>query len=62
MNSTQIVAGRLGAFRCGTCILVIGAQNPVHSILLLIRVFFLGTLLLFFFKENILLDFFLLYM
>lgn len=52
MNSTQIVAGRLGAFRCGTCILVIGAQNPVHSILLLIRVFFLGTLLLFFLQRE----------
>lgn len=38
----------LGAFMCGTCLLVIGVQNPIHSILLLIRVFFLGTLLLFF--------------
>ncbi len=38
----------LGAFRCGTCLLVIGVQNPIHSILLLIRVFFLGTLFLFF--------------
>lgn len=37
----------LGAFRCGTCLLVIGVQNPIHSILLLIRVFFIGTLLLF---------------
>ena len=37
----------VGAFRCGTCLLVIGAQNPVHSLLLLIRVFALGTLLLF---------------
>lgn len=37
----------IGAFRCGTCLLVIGVQNPIHSILLLIRVFFLGTLLLF---------------
>jgi len=37
----------VGAFRCGTCLLVIGAQNPVHSLLLLIRVFSLGTLLLF---------------
>ncbi len=36
------------AFRCGTCLLVIGVQNPIHTILLLIRVFFLGTLLLFF--------------
>ncbi len=37
----------LGAFRCGTCLLVIGVQNPIHSILLLIRVFFIGTLFLF---------------
>lgn len=37
----------LGAFRCGTGLLVIGVQNPIHSILLLIRVFFIGTLLLF---------------
>lgn len=32
---------------CGTCLLVIGTANPIHSILLLIRVFFLGTTLLF---------------
>ena len=32
---------------CGTCFLVIGTANPIHSILLLIRVFFLGTVLLF---------------
>lgn len=37
----------LGAFRCGSCLLVIGVQNPIHSILLLIRVFFLGTFRLF---------------
>lgn len=37
----------LGSFRCGTCLLVIGTANPIHSILLLIRVFFLGTILLF---------------
>lgn len=32
---------------CGTCLMVIAVQNPIHSILLLIRVFFMGTLLLF---------------
>lgn len=37
---------------CGTCLLVIGVQNPIHSILLLIRVFFLGTLLLFFLQRE----------
>jgi NADH:ubiquinone oxidoreductase subunit 6 (subunit J) len=37
----------LGAFRTGTCLLVLSVQNPIHSLLLLIRVFFLGTLLLF---------------
>ncbi len=37
----------LGSFMCGTCFLVIGTANPIHSILLLIRVFFLGTVLLF---------------
>ena len=37
----------LGAFRCGTCLLVRSVQNPIHSLLLLIRVFFLGTSLLF---------------
>ena len=38
----------LGAFISGTCLLVSGVHNPIHSILLLIRVFFIGTLLLFF--------------
>ena len=38
----------LSAFISGTCLLVSGVQNPIHSILLLIRVFFIGTLLLFF--------------
>ncbi len=42
----------IGAFMCGTCLLVIGVQNPIHSILLLIRVFFLGTLLLFFLQRE----------
>jgi len=37
----------LGSFMCGTCLLVIGTANPIHSILLLIIVFFLGTILLF---------------
>jgi NADH-quinone oxidoreductase subunit J len=37
----------LGAFRGGSCLLVIAAQNPIHSLLLLIRLFLLGTLLLF---------------
>lgn len=37
----------LGSFMCGTCLLVIGTANPIHSILLLIMVFFLGTILLF---------------
>lgn len=32
---------------CGTCLLVIGSANPIHAILLLIRVFFRGTILLF---------------
>ena len=45
--SPSIFLQLVGAFRCGTCLLVIGAQNPVHSLLLLIRVFALGTLLLF---------------
>ena len=45
--SSSIFLQLVGAFRCGTCLLVIGAQNPVHSLLLLIRVFALGTLLLF---------------
>ncbi len=47
ITTTTISLLMLGAFRCGTCLLVIGVQNPIHSILLLIRVFFLGTLLLF---------------
>lgn len=42
----------IGAFMCGTCLLVIGVQNPIHTILLLIRVFFLGTLLLFFLQRE----------
>lgn len=33
---------------CGMCLLVIGRANPIHSILLLIGVFFLGSILLFF--------------
>jgi NADH-quinone oxidoreductase subunit J len=37
----------LGAFRGGTCLLVIAVQNPIHSLLLLIRVFVRGSLLLF---------------
>lgn len=37
----------LGSFRGGSCLLVIAAQNPIHSLLLLIRLFLLGTLLLF---------------
>ncbi len=45
--SSTIFVQIIGAFRGGTCLLVIGAQNPIHSILFLIRVFFLGTLLLF---------------
>lgn len=52
MNSVQLLAERLGAFRCGSCIFVIGVQNPIHSILLLMRVFFLGTLLLFFLQRE----------
>ncbi len=47
ITTTTISLLIIGAFRCGTCLLVIGVQNPIHSILLLIRVFFLGTLLLF---------------
>jgi NADH:ubiquinone oxidoreductase subunit 6 (subunit J) len=35
-----------------TCTLVISRQNPIHSILLLIRVFFLGTLFLFFLQRE----------
>ena len=52
MNTVQLLAESLGAFRCGSCILVMGVQNPIHSILLLIRVFFLGTLLLFFLQRE----------
>lgn len=52
MNSVQLLAERLGAFRCGSCIFVIGVQNPIHSILLLIRTFFIGTLLLFFLQRE----------
>ena len=37
----------LSSFICGTCLLVIGTANPIHAILLLIRVFFIGTVLLF---------------
>ena len=37
----------LSSFICGTCLLVIGTANPIHAILLLIRVFFIGTILLF---------------
>ena len=38
----------LESFIRGICILVIGVQNPIHSILLLIITFFIGTLLLFY--------------
>lgn len=37
----------IGGALCGVCLLVIGVKNPIHTILLLIRAFFLGTLLLF---------------
>jgi NADH-quinone oxidoreductase subunit J len=37
----------ISAFRIATCLLVVAVQNPVHSLLLLIRVFLRGTLLLF---------------
>ena len=37
----------LSSFICGICLLVIGTANPIHAILLLIRIFFLGTILLF---------------
>ena len=50
--SSTLLIQIIGAFRCGTCLLVIGVQNPIHSILLLIRVFFLGTLLLFFLQRE----------
>ncbi len=52
MFSTTLLIQIIGAFRCGSCLLVIGVQNPIHSILLLIRVFFLGTLLLFFLQRE----------
>ncbi len=42
----------ISAFRCGTSLLIIGVQNPIHAILLLIMVFFLGTLLLFFISRE----------
>jgi len=45
--SSPVLLHLLGAFICGTCILVVGAQNPIHSLLLLIIVFVRGTLLLF---------------
>ncbi len=45
--SSPVILHLLGAFICGTCILVVGAQNPIHSLLLLIIVFVIGTLLLF---------------
>lgn len=51
-NFSTLFIQIIGAFRCGTCLLVIGVQNPIHSILLLIRVFFLGTLLLFFLQRE----------
>lgn len=50
--SSMLLIQIIGAFMCGTCLLVIGVQNPIHSILLLIRVFFLGTLLLFFLQRE----------
>ena len=50
--SSMLLVQIIGAFMCGTCLLVIGVQNPIHSILLLIRVFFLGTLLLFFIQRE----------
>ncbi len=37
----------LTSFMCGICLLVIGTANPIHAILLLIRIFFLGTIMLF---------------
>jgi NADH-quinone oxidoreductase subunit J len=45
--SSPVLLHLLGAFLAGTCILVVSAQNPVHSLLLLIIVFVIGTLLLF---------------
>ena len=38
----------LAAFLFGTSTLVIGVKNPIHSILILILVFFIGSTLLFF--------------
>ena len=38
----------LGALLCGTCLLVTSVSNPVHSLLLLIATFRLGSLLLLF--------------
>lgn len=35
------------AFLFGGCVLVVGVQNPIHSILILILVFVLGSILLF---------------
>jgi NADH:ubiquinone oxidoreductase subunit 6 (subunit J) len=37
----------ISAFLFGGCTLVIGVQNPIHSILILILVFLLGSILLF---------------
>ena len=37
----------LTSFICGICLLVIGTANPIHAILLLIRIFFIGTIMLF---------------
>jgi NADH-quinone oxidoreductase subunit J len=45
--SSSILLQLLGAFIGGTCLLVVGVQNPIHSLLLLIVVFLIGTLLLF---------------
>lgn len=47
MNSIITIISSL-LLACGT--LVIGVQNPIHSILFLILVFFNGSLLLFFFQ------------
>jgi NADH:ubiquinone oxidoreductase subunit 6 (subunit J) len=37
----------ISAFIFGSCLLIIGVKNPIHSILLLIVVFFLGSILFF---------------
>ncbi len=37
----------LSAFLFGNCILIVGVKNPIHSILLLIVVFFIGSILFF---------------